>query len=242
MKLGNLFLIPKMTNGGMCMGKVAKNMIALVIALLIIMTSGNIAFAASTTGNGTLVFSPNPSATYDDSGVTYVRMISLKHNGANNGTLLCFFDQQIVVNGQGVWPVYKSTDGGNTWQHISDIRDNVYGTTHKMNPCIFELPKAIGNLQEGTILVAGLLLPEEWNQSQITLFASTDLANSFSPISVVDVGGPNEYDRSPTSTTTTVWEPFLGIDGNGNLACYYSDERQKSNGVLQALVYRSSSD
>ena len=104
--------------------------------------------AASTTGNGTLVFSPDPGTTYDDSGVTYVRMITLKHNGANNGTLLCVFDQQIVVDGQGVWPVYKSTDDGETWQHVTDIRDHVYGTTHKMNPCIFELPQDVGGLRE----------------------------------------------------------------------------------------------
>lgn len=198
--------------------------------------------AASTTGNGTLVFSPDPGTTYDDSGVTYVRMITLKHNGANNGTLLCVFDQQIVVDGQGVWPVYKSTDDGETWQHVTDIRDHVYGTTHKMNPCIFELPQDVGGLREGTILVAGLLIPDDWSSTQITLFKSTDVGQSFTPISVVDSGGPTDYDNLPTSTTSAVWEPYLDIDGNGNLACYYSDERQKANGVLQALVYKSSTD
>lgn len=214
----------------------------MLMAVGTILLRSDTAMAAAATGNGTLVYSPNPNDTYDDSGVTYVRMISLKHNGSDNGTLLCVFDQQIVVDGQGVWPVYKSTDNGETWQHISDIRDNTYGTTHKMNPCIFELPKAIGNLREGTILVAGLLIPDDWSKSQITIFASTDLGATFSPLSVVDIGGPTDYDRSPTATTTTVWEPFLGIDGNGSLACYYSDERQKASGVLQALVCRSSTD
>lgn len=197
---------------------------------------------AATTGNGSLVYSPNPDATYDDSGVTYVRMITLKHNGANNGTMLCIFDQQIVVDGQGVWPVYKSTDSGETWQHVTDIRDNVYGTTHKMNPCIFELPQDVGGMSEGTILVAGLLIPDDWSESQITLFQSTDIGQTFTSVGVVDVGGPIDYDNMPDATTTTIWEPYLGIDGNGDLACYYSDERQKENGVLQALVYRSSSD
>lgn len=127
-------------------------------------------FAANTTGNGSLVFSPNPKDTYDDSGVTYVKTIVLKHNGSQNGTMLCVFDQQITVDGQGVWPIYKSTDGGSSWEHVTDIRDSVYGTTHKMNPCIYELPQDVGNLKEGTILVAGLLIPDDWSKSQITVY------------------------------------------------------------------------
>lgn len=197
---------------------------------------------AATDNNGAVVFSPDPSATYDDSGVTYVRMITLKHSGANNGTMLCVFDQQIVVNGQGVWPVYKSTDSGKTWQHITDIRDNIHGTTHKMNPCIYELPQDVGNLKKGTILVAGLIIPDDWSKSQITLYKSTNVGSSFSELGIVDVGGKIDYDATPTSTTSTVWEPYLLVDGSGKLACYYSDEREKSEGVLQALVYRSSSD
>lgn len=197
---------------------------------------------AATDNNGTVVFSPDPSATYDDSGVTYVRMITLKHSGSNNGTMLCIFDQQIVVNGQGVWPVYKSTDSGKTWQHVTDIRDNKHGTTHKMNPCIYELPQDVGSLKEGTILVAGLLIPDDWSKSQITLFKSTNVGSSFSELGIVDVGGEIKYDATPTSTTSTVWEPYLLVDGSGKLACFYSDEREKNEGVLQALVYRSSSD
>lgn len=61
-------------------------------------------------------------------------------------------------------------------------------------------------------------------------------------LGVVDTGGPISYDATPSATTTTVWEPYLFLDGKGRLACYYSDERQKDNGVLQALVYKSSWD
>lgn len=221
--------------------KKIKCMVTLFI-MGVIFLFGNMDIYAATDNNGTVVFSPDPKDTYDDSGVTYVRMITLKHNGPNNGTMLCIFDQQIVVDGQGVWPVYKSTDSGETWQHVTDIRDETYGTTHKMNPCIYELPQDVGNLKEGTILVAGLLIPDDWSQSQITLYKSVDIGNSFSPLGVVDIGGPIAYDPSPTSTTSTVWEPYLFIDGRGRLACYYSDERQKSDGILQALVYKSSWD
>lgn len=221
--------------------KRGKNLfLVLLVAIFVMITKTNV--YAATDNNGAVVFTPNPNDTYDDSGVTYVRMITLKHNGADNGTMLCVFDQQIVVDGQGVWPVYKSVDSGETWEHVTDIRDNIYGTTHKMNPCIYEMPQTVGNIQEGTILVAGLLIPDDWSQSQITIFQSNDLGSNFSPLGVVDVGGPIEYDASPQSTTSTVWEPYLYIDGRGRLACYYSDENQKSEGILQALVYRSSWD
>jgi hypothetical protein len=43
----------------------------------------------------------------------------------------------------------------------------------------------------------------------------------------VDAGGPATYDPSPTSKTTSIWEPSLNIDANGDLATYLSDERQK---------------
>lgn len=217
-----------------------KIFLLIMIGVLILLGKSDI--YASTDNNGTVVFSPNPNDTYDDSGVTYVRMITLKHNGSNNGMMLCVFDQQIVVDGQGVWPVYRSIDSGETWQHVTDIRDNEHGTTHKMNPCIYELPQDVGELKEGTILVAGLLVPDDWSESQITIFKSTDLGNSFGELGIVDVGGAIEYDASPESTTSTIWEPYLMIDGRGRLACYYSDEREKSEGVLQALVYRSSWD
>ena len=61
-------------------------------------------------------------------------------------------------------------------------------------------------------------------------------------LSEVDNGGACIYDPSTTSTTTTVWEPFLGMSESGDLVCYYSDERQKSDGVLQAVSLKTSSD
>lgn len=77
-----------------------KIFLLIMIGVLILLGKSDI--YASTDNNGTVVFSPNPNDTYDDSGVTYVRMITLKHNGSNNGMMLCVFDQQIVVDGQGV--------------------------------------------------------------------------------------------------------------------------------------------
>lgn len=48
--------------------------------------------------------------------------------------------------------------------------------------------------------------------------------------------------RSPTSTTTAVWEPNLIVDAVGDLVVYYSDERQKASNILQSVVHRESTD
>lgn len=63
------------------MKKVLKTiLLSAFSAFVFIMNSTNV--LAVTPNNGSLVFSPNPNDTYDDSGATYARMICLKHNGA----------------------------------------------------------------------------------------------------------------------------------------------------------------
>ena len=89
---------------------------------------------------------------------------------------------------------------------------------------------------------AGNLVPDDQSSSRIVIYKSANQGSSWDYVSTVDTGGPFDYDPSPTSTTTTVWEPFLYMDAYGHLVCAYSDERQKANGVLQALSLRYTSD
>ncbi|WP_207922691.1 hypothetical protein [Micromonospora sp. KC606] len=85
-------------------------------------------------------------------------------------------------------------------------------------------------------------MPSDRSSSRLVVYASLDRGATWSLRSTVDTGGPANYDPSPTSTTTTVWEPSLIVDGTANLVCYFSDERQKANNVLQAVSYRRSTD
>jgi hypothetical protein len=199
---------------------------------------------AVTTGNGSLVYSPSAGSSFDPAGTTYSKIISLKNNGSYNGQLLVTFDQLVYVNGVQVYPIYRSTDGGSSWTHVTDgVPSATFSSlTLTSQPFLYELPQAVGSLAAGTILLAGNLMPSDKSSSRLAVFKSTDRGSSWSYLSTVDTGGPAVYDPSPTSTTTTVWEPSLNIDSSGNLVCYFSDERQKSSGILQAVSYRKSTD
>lgn len=197
---------------------------------------------AVTIENGTAAMSIDLNDAFETQALTYTRIICLKHSGSYNGTLLTTCDQHSWVDGEQVWPIYRSTDGGNTWSHITDVTDSMFGTNRKAQPMLYELPQAVGGMSAGTLLLAGNLVPHDQSSSRLVIYKSSDHGSTWAYLSTVDTGGPFVYDRSPSSTTTTVWEPYLYLDSEGRLVCAFSDERQKSDGVLQALSLRYSSD
>ncbi|RRS00225.1 RICIN domain-containing protein [Glycomyces terrestris] len=205
--------------------------------------------AAVTTGNGALVFSPAAGSSFNPeggtpAGTTYAKIIVLKHAGSSNGTQLVTFDKLVLQNNEQVYPIYRSTNDGVSWTHVADVNpsDQFPALTRTAQPFLFEVSETTGNLTAGTILLAGMIMPEDRSSSRLVVYKSTDRGTSWSYLSTIDSGGPAVYDPSPSSTTTTVWEPSLAIDANGGLVAYYSDERQKANGVLQAVSYRRSTD
>lgn len=193
--------------------------------------------------NGTDVFKVNIADSFDnEQALTYGRVLCLKNSNGNNGTLLATCDQHTWVNSEQVWPIYKSVDDGESWEHVSDVTDEVFGTNRKAQPMLYELPQAVGDMPAGTILLAGNLVPDDQSSSRIVIYKSTDVGANWEYVSTVDVGGPFDYDRSPQSTTSTIWEPFLYMDDYGNLICAFSDERLKGQDVLQSLSLRYTSD
>lgn len=217
-----------------------RRMIAIPLVCLLVLIGPIQAFAV-TTGNGALVYSSN-NTSFDPARTTYARILTLKHNGASNGTLLVTFDQLKEVNGKQVYPIYRSTDNGTSWSLIANVGDTTFGTTRTSQPELFEVPQQMGNLAAGTLLLAGNIFPADKSSTRIAVWKSTDKGLTWTYLSTVDTGGPYLYDPSPTSTTTTVWEPFFYVDESGALVCAYSDERQKANGILQAVVIRRSTD
>lgn len=222
------------------LGKGCKWAIAFMLVLSVVMLPAFPAFATITNNGAPVYISTGDS--FDPAGATYARIIALKHNGAHNGTLLATFDQLKLVGGRQVYPIYESTDNGATWSLKTNVYDTMYGTDRTSQPDLFELPQQVGDLPAGTILLAGNVFPEDKSSTRIMIWKSTDRGATWSVLSTVDTGGPYHYDPSPGSTTTTIWEPFLYLDKDGNLVCAYSDERQKANGVLQAIVLRKSTD
>lgn len=207
------------------------------------------AATAVTTGNGALVYSPAAGTSFDPEGnrpvgTTYAKVITLKHNGSANGTQLVTFDQLVLVGGVQVYPIHRSTDDGTSWSKIADVAPSATfpALTRTAQPFLYELPQQVGSLPAGTILLTGMIMPADRSSSRLVVYKSQDAGVTWSYVSTIDTGGPAVYDPSPTSTTTTVWEPALAVDGQGGLVAYFSDERQKANGVLQAVSYRRSTD
>lgn len=228
-----------------------KGVVSIIVVLFLVFTF-IFPVMAQTATNGRIVYKSDNSSTFDPGGATYSRIICLKNSGDSNGTLLCTYDQlkKIPVDvGNGkkifkqVYPIYQSTDGGDSWKLISNVYDKEYGLLRTSQPCLYELPQQVGDMPAGTVLLAGNIFDDEpYTQSRIVVYKSLDGGNTWSFLSQVDHGGPCTYDPSVTSTTTTVWEPYLNLSKDGRLVCYYSDERQKANGVLQAVSFKTSSD
>ena len=245
-------MLPSRTTSGPAPRRHRFKPVAVIAAIAAALLAGTLAAApaqAVTTGNGSLVYSPAAGTSFNPeggraAGTTYAKNIVLKASGSANGTQLVTYDQLVLVNGKQVYPIYRSTNDGTSWTHVTDIVPSAQfpTLTRTAQPFLFEVPQTTGTLAAGTILLAGMIMPEDRSSSRLVVYKSTDQGSNWSYLSTIDSGGPAVYDPTPTSTTTTVWEPSLAIDGQSGLAAYFSDERQKANGVLQAVSYRRSTD
>ncbi|MET7897286.1 RICIN domain-containing protein [Streptomyces mirabilis] len=166
-------------------------------------------------------------------GSLYPRALRLQHNGSANGTLLATFEQ--YTNGTPVFPIYRSTDNGNSWSKISDVADTQNGWGMRWQPELFELPTAIGDFPAGTILAAGDSVPSDRSATKIDLYASTDRGQTWSFVTNIATGGA----AHDTNGDTPVWEPFFLVSGN-KLIVYYSDQRDPAHG--QKIVHQASTD
>ena len=195
-------------------------------------------FATPASASTGVLYAPNISANPNED-ASYPRVIRLEHSGSSNGTLLATFSHSGVGSSKASFPIYRSTDGGQTWSAspISTVTDTVHGWDLD-GPTLFELPQAEGTLPAGTLLAAGTAWNrQDFTQQAIEVFVSTDHGSSWS------------YRSSCTSESgmanTTghgIWEPDFAIAGNGHLVCYFSDERPSVNGYNQVLAHVESSD
>ncbi|MGW5431588.1 RICIN domain-containing protein [Streptomyces sp. NPDC004059] len=174
-----------------------------------------------------------PPSNAPSPGSLYPRALRLQYSGSSNGTLLATFEQ--YSSGTPVFPIYRSTDNGNSWTQISSITDTHNGFGMRYQPFLYELPTAVGNFPAGTILAAGNSIPGDLSSTELDLYASTDHGASWSYVSTIATGGKAD----PTNGQTPVWEPFLMVSGS-KLIVYYSDQRDPDNG--QKIVHQVSTD
>ncbi|WGL51396.1 ricin-type beta-trefoil lectin domain protein [Nocardioides sp. BP30] len=187
---------------------------------------------AATTSGGVLYAPSTASGSTEDA--SYPRVIRLAHNGSANGTLLATFSHSGTGVTKANFPIYRSTDGGVTWSSspISTVTDTQHGWDLD-GPTLYELPQAEGSLPAGTLLAAGTAWNHgDYTQQAVEVFVSTNQGASWSYRSscASESGLAN-------STGHGIWEPEFDVAANGDLVCYFSDERPSTNGYAQVLAH-----
>ncbi|KAL0563970.1 hypothetical protein V5O48_018087 [Marasmius crinis-equi] len=168
--------------------------------------------------------------------VVYARSLLIANDGADSNVLLTTWANQSPRPPNPWFPVYRSTDLGQTWKPLSNITDTQNGWGLRSQPFLFELPSAFGSFPAGTILAAGNSIPADSSQTRIDVYASPDKGRTWQFVSHVALGGRAD----PTNGQTPVWEPFFFVY-EGQLVIYYSDQRDPSEHG-QKLVHQVTSD
>ncbi len=208
-------------------------------AVVVTVAAGLLVLAAPASADtSAALYTPNISANPNED-ASYPRVIRLQNSGSSNGTLLSTFSHSGFGSSRANFPIYRSTDNGQTWSSspIGTVTDTRHGWDLD-GPTLFELPTAQGNLAAGTLLASGTAWSHgDYTQQDMEVFVSTDHGATWS------------YRSSCTSESGLansqghgIWEPTFGIAGNGNLACYFSDERPSSNNYNQVLAHVTSTD
>ena len=86
-------------------------------------------------------------------------------------------------------PIYRSTNGGQTWTEIARVRDQVNNWGLRFQPHLYVLPQAFGGLPAGAILLAANSIPGDLSKTKIDIYSSVDGGRNWRFMSSVASGG-----------------------------------------------------
>ncbi|ERJ05601.1 Putative bifunctional protein Secreted sugar binding protein-sugar hydrolase [Halorhabdus tiamatea SARL4B] len=200
----------------------------------------NSTLSPSTRTDGQTLYRP-PEGT-PAPGAMYPRVERLAHADTGGDVLIATFEHYWSTDpenaSQPFFPVYRSTDGGESWTKCSEIHDTENDWGLRYQPTLFELPVDVGPWSAGTILAAGNSIPDDLSRTKIDVYASEDRGQTWEYVSTVAEGGQ----AVPQAGSTPVWEPDFALDPDGNLVVYFADERHRDEGYNQLIGHRVSED
>lgn len=160
----------------------------------------------------------------------------------SNGDLLCTFMRSFPPADWSTatksFYFYKSSDGGKTWNMVSELNSSTNGgfpVEKQGMEALYVLPQQCGNYPAGTILFA----TTDWAATSpysIHIWRSTDNGTTWQYHSSLAARGTNDGITKGNNN----WEPEFAVSSDGRLVCYYSDERQI--GYDQCIVREISND
>lgn len=174
--------------------------------------------------------------------LAYDRTIRLHYSGTSNGTLLSTFEHGNTTTTPTDFVIQRSLDDGATWSTAATVSDPLTGPDHPSNqmwqPFVFELPTTMGAYPAGTLLLVGNIAPSTDVQTNFVLWRSTDHGSTWTYQSVLQTGGGAS---GAPNGGSGIWEPFITVNGAGQLAMYFSDER-KEPAYAQVIDHMVSND
>ncbi len=156
------------------------------------------------------------------------RTIQLSNSGSNNGKMYTTFEWN--KSSMPTFPIYESTNNGQSWTKVGDINDTQNGLGMLCCPQLFEMPQTIGSLKVGTMICVGCSSLRSYANMYLDMYKSTDLGRTWTFVSRL---------TSSSGSSDPIWEPFLMV-ANNKLICYYSDERDSAHS--QKLVHQTTTD
>ncbi|RDW81002.1 sialidase family protein [Aspergillus mulundensis] len=154
------------------------------------------------------------------SNYTIPRTLYARNEQLPNGDILATWENYSPEPPAVYFPIYRSSDYGETWTEISRVHDTANGLGLRYQPFLYYLPERIGRFRAGTLLLAGSSIPTDLSSTQIDLYASQDQGHTWKFLSHIAAGG----EAIPNNGLTPVWEPFL-LAHKGKLIAFYADQR-----------------
>jgi hypothetical protein len=139
------------------------------------------------------------------SNYTIPRTLYARNEQLPNGDILATWENYSPEPPAVYFPIYRSSDHGETWTEISRVHDTANGLGLRYQPFLYYLPERVGRFRAGTLLLAGSSIPTDLSSTQIDLYASQDQGHTWKFVSHIAAGG----EAIPNNGLTPVWEPFL---------------------------------